>query len=208
MKLTKVLLTAIFVAGVFGVVPVFAQPVVGHFISVGVVGGMGLTDAFSNQTILGVDTSTHLYSRSKDYIVGPSLEVRLPMHLSVEADGLYRPLTQTGTNTVIPLGTYTYSRTINSWEFPALVKYKFPIPLVRPFVEAGPSFRHVGQYFGNLLSEKGFTAGVGADLHLGPVHVDPQVRYTRWGNDSNPTSFAVTPKSNANQAELLLGISF
>src|SRR5258708_1734729 len=129
MKLTKLLLTAIFVAGVPGLVPVFAQPVVGHLISVGVVGGVGLTDAFSNQTILGVDISTHFYSRSKDYIVGPSLEVRLPLHLSVEADGLYRPLIQTTTNTVVPLGTFTYSRTVNSWEFPILAKYHLPFPV-------------------------------------------------------------------------------
>ena len=208
MKLTKLLLTAILVAGAPASVPVFAQPVVGHFISVGVVGGMGVTDAFSNQTIPGAGASTHLYSRAKDYIVGPSLEVRLPMHLSVEADGLYRPLTQTTTNTVASLGTFTTSRTINSWEFPILAKYKFSMPLVSPFVEAGPSFRHLARFYGDLLAKAGFTAGVGADLHLGPLHIDPQIRYTRWGSDSNPTSFAPTPQSNANQAELLLGISF
>src|SRR5258708_39202810 len=31
-------------------------------------------------------------STSKDYIVGPMMELGLPFHLSVEIDGLYRPL--------------------------------------------------------------------------------------------------------------------
>src|SRR5260370_32221195 len=63
-------------------------------------------------------------STSKDYIVGPMMELGLPFHLSVEIDGLYRPLNFTSAavnpdgslNSVLPA-------TVVTWEFPVLAKY-------------------------------------------------------------------------------------
>ena len=52
-------------------ISVFAQPDVGRIVSIGVTGGVGLTDAFSSETTMGVDTFAHSWSGSKDYIVGP-----------------------------------------------------------------------------------------------------------------------------------------
>jgi hypothetical protein len=78
----------------------------GQIFSVGVTGGVGLTDGIENQTIDGY----HFYSYSKDYIVGPMVELNLPLHLSVEADALYRPLSlasyislDNGVNTAVAL---------------------------------------------------------------------------------------------------------
>ena len=198
-------------AAFFTQVPAFAQPDIGHILSVGVTGGLGLTDAFSDRKVMGVDTDTHLFSGSKDYIVGPSLEVHLPLRLSVELDALYRPLHLTITNIVIPRPTpFTTSETRNSWEFPLLVKYRLSVPLVKPFLEAGPAFRTVASFPNDAphLSAAGFAAGAGAELKLGPLRVGPEIRYIRWGSDSRTGLSSFGPQSNLNQAEFLLGISF
>jgi len=69
-----------------------------HF-SFGLVGGASLTDDFGEVTdciILpngGIETfRVRYYSTAKDYIVGTMVELRLLWRLSVEADGLYRPV--------------------------------------------------------------------------------------------------------------------
>lgn len=67
-------------------------------VSAGVKGGVALTDAFENTNLLLGDfypygeITLHSYSDSKDYVVGPFVEVRLPLGFGVEADALYRPL--------------------------------------------------------------------------------------------------------------------
>jgi len=179
-------------------------------ISLGVKGGTSLTDAFSNRTTVGVDTASHTYSQKKDYIVGPMLEVHLPMGVSVEGDALYRPLNLTWDYTVVPLGSTREVHTVNTWEFPILVKYHLPFPIVKPFIEAVPSFRHVSEFGGDTphLSTKGFATGVGVEAKALFVRVAPEFRYTHWGNDSNPSTSFFNPKSNSNQLEFLVGISF
>ena len=139
------------------------------------------------------------------------IELRLPLRFSVEFDALYRPLnltintTNTGNST-----TFAASQTYNSWEFPMLLKYRFDSGPISPYVEAGPSWRTVSfpSAF-NQLSNAGFTAGGGVEFHALHLRVAPEVRYTRWGADSGgPNSSFVSPSSNLNQAELLVGISF
>ena len=187
-----------------------AQPFFGRFVSVGITGGAALTDAFSNETAMGVDTDAHVFSGSKDYIVGPTLELRLPLNLSVEFDALYGPLNLTLVNTVIPLGVFTTRSTVNSWEFPLLAKYRLPAHAARLFLEAGPSFRRVQSFAADSphLSRAGFTAGGGVEFGIARLKIDPELRYTRWGSDSNLNPSVLNPASNANQAELLLGFSF
>jgi len=192
--------------------PVFAQPVIGHFVSFGVIGGVGLTDAFSSQTAMGVDVDTHYFSGSKDYIVGPAIEVHLPLSFSVEVDALYRPLNLTTTNTIVSGGgsTFTNSSTLNSWEFPFLAKYRLPGHLIRPFIEAGPSFRTTQSFPSDSphLARAGFTAGIGVEGKFGPIRIAPGVRYTRWGADSNANLSSFNPQSNVNQVEFLVGLKF
>ena len=192
--------------------PAFAQPVIGHFVSFGVTGGVGLTDAFASQSFMGVDTDSRDFSGSKDYIVGPSIEVHLPLSFSVEVDALYRPLHLTTTNTIISGGgsTFTSSSTRNSWEFPLLAKYRLPGHLIRPFIEAGPSFRTTQSFPSDSphLSRAGFAAGVGVEGKFGPIRIAPGIRYTRWGSDSNGSLSSFSPQSNVNQTEFLVGLKF
>lgn len=200
--------TFLFVSALLAPFSAFAQSP--FPISLGVKGGTSLTDSFSDRTALGVDTNSHTYSQKKDYIVGPMLEVHLPMRVSVEADALYRPLNLTSDYTVVPLGSTRNVRTVNTWEFPILAKYHLPFPIVKPFIEAGPSFRHVSEFSGDSphLSTKGVSAGLGVEVKALFVRVAPEFRYTHWGADSNPSTSSFNPGSNSNQVEFLVGISF
>jgi hypothetical protein len=177
-----------------------------HIFSFGIKGGVPLTDAFSDQTTMGVDLVTHTYSNSRNYVIGPTVELSLPFGFSVEADALYRPLNLVIDNTVVPQPLARSSTDISSWEFPILGKYHFlHTPIVKPYVEAGPTFRHVGAE-GSYLSNSGFALGAGVDLHLLLIRVTPEIRFSRWSGDGAATF--VRPASQLNQAEFLIGISF
>ncbi|HEV2200400.1 MAG TPA: hypothetical protein VGR73_11325 [Bryobacteraceae bacterium] len=182
----------------------WAQP-----FSVGVKGGFPLTDGLSNFHQLEVDVTTHDYSNSKLYIVGPMVEVHLPLSLAIEFDALYRPVNLTTDTQVTPLGPIIHtSKDITTWEFPILGKYRLPLPVVKPYVEAGPSFRKT--YSGlSWLSDKGATIGAGVEVKIRRLRFGPEVRYSRWGSDGQPPpGVAFFPPSKRDQAEFLVGISF
>ena len=170
-------------------------------ISVGVKAGVPLTDAFSTTQTNSANVG---YSDSKNYIVGPMVELRLPFGLGAEADALYRPLnltTAVSTNGVVATSNTNYS----TWEFPILAKYRFPFPIVKPYLEAGPSFRTRSSSL-TYLSNKGITVGAGVDVHF-LLHIAPEFRYTHWGSDSAVSS--ITPvQSKQDQVEFLVGFSF
>jgi hypothetical protein len=60
--------------------------------SFGINGGVPLTDPLTEKTFTGIDTNIRVFSGSKNYLIGPMVELNLPLGLSVEADALYRPL--------------------------------------------------------------------------------------------------------------------
>lgn len=178
-----------------------------HLLSFGIKGSVPLTDAFSDHTSTAVDVITHSFSSSKNYAVGPMVELRLPLGLSVEADALYRPLDLTTDTTVLLRPAIRFSSDLNSWEFPILGKYHFlHVPVVSPYIEAGPIFRAVASA-GSYLSNQGFAIGGGVDIKILLVRVAPEIRYSRWGQDATVTGFLAAP-SNINQAEFLIGVSF
>src|ERR1019366_2736403 len=99
----------------------------GQSLSVGAIGGVRGTDDL---------TGAGATSVSKRYVVGPALEIGLPLGFGVEVDALYRREGyQTG------WGNFAYSvvsgERANSWEFPMLLKYHLPFPKIKPFLEAG-----------------------------------------------------------------------
>ncbi len=180
----------------------------GQMLSYGVRGGAPLTGAYSS------GNSVQVISGSKGYLVGPMLELHLPFGLGLEADALYRPLpdlVQVNQNTVESLSSNS-----GSWEFPILAKYHFlPLPIVKPYIDAGPSFRTVSGNEGNF-STAGFTLGAGVEVKLLRLRVEPEFRYIRWGADKTPgygqsipagPSAAPVP-SNQNQVEFLVGLAF
>ena len=175
---------------------VLAQP-----ISIGVRGGVPFTGGFKNFTEPGI-AFVQIDSTSKLYIVGPMVELHLPLGLSVEADALYHPIQQT-----VTVGNIvSSSENIALWEFPVLAKYHFPFPVIKPLIEAGPSFRHVRfDYFSNA----GFTFGAGVEIKLGHLRIEPEIRYTRWGGDAAPgRGVGFNSPSQLNQAAFLVGLTF
>lgn len=191
-------------------------------LSLGIRAGVPLTDFFDS-----VNSGNFVVTSSTNrYIVGPSLELRLPGGFGLEVDALYRRFNY-NSNLV---DVFTNNRTTgNAWEFPLLAKYRFPTPLIKPYVDAGLAFDTlsgvkqtvVSTLPGNRVttstnsspadlknsSTKGFVIGFGADIHAVVLHISPEIRYTRWGsshfNISNGTAI-----SNQNQAEFLVGITF
>jgi Outer membrane protein beta-barrel domain len=183
--------------------PAFSQ----NLFSVGIKGGVPLSDAFSNHSVMGVDTFVRSFTDSKNYAIGPFAELHLPFGFAIEADALYRPLDLVAESTVLPEPTTRSAFSINSWEFPILGKYHFlHAPVINPYVEAGPIFRHVGSK-ASYLSNAGFAIGGGVDVKVLRVRVTPELRYSRWGSDATVLGFVTYP-SNLNQTEFLIGLSF
>jgi len=190
----------------------FGQSSGSHF-SFGVVGGAALTDAFGHDStgfIIGPNgiepTLSRSYSTLKDYAIGPMIEVGLPWRgLSVEIDALYRPMNLTMA-AVGPDGSLNSisPATVVTWELPALVKYRFGSRPLKPFIEAGPSFRVAGNLNGAAPSTYGGTAGLGVEAQLGKLRIAPVVRYIHWAADPDYAG----SRTKRNQVELLVGLSF
>jgi hypothetical protein len=100
---------------------VLAQPV-----EVGVEGGIRTTD----------DLGGNISSESKRYMVGPTVDIRLPKRFSMEVDALYQRFGFTGYYYAGDSFGTVRERT-NSWEFPVILKYRLPIRLMHPFVGIG-----------------------------------------------------------------------
>ena len=178
-----------------------------HILSFGIKGGVPLTDIVQDKTFTSVDVVTHVFSNSKNYAIGPMVELNLPFGFSVEADFLYRPLNLATETTVIPRPLTRISEDIHSAEFPILGKYRFlHTPVLKPYVEAGPIFRYVAAR-ASYLSNAGFAIGGGIELKLLLLKLSPEIRFSRWGSDA-ARSFVNAPPSNLNQAEFLIGLSF
>jgi len=195
-------------------------------LSIGAIGGIRITDDIrsSGQT-KGADpgrpvVSGGTTSESRRYVVGPAIEVGLPFRLALEFDALYRPegyrsdVYVSSTARILPGGGPIAGNTrsrerADSWEFPILLKYKIPLPVIAPYVEAGYAHRiirgsidanefvHLVQTFQpldvqidfptqqsstNWRDSQGVVSGLGVQFTFGHWLVSPEVRYTRWNN--------------------------
>jgi hypothetical protein len=161
----------------------------GRKLMVGALGGFDLTGAFP---------AKGGYASVRSKFVGVLAESGLSKSLSLEVDALYHPLS---------LSEMQHA-TVLTWEFPVLVKYRFPARGVAPFVELGPSFRSTGNLSGTNPSHYGVTAGAGVETRQRWLAISPAIRFTRWRADpmgvvNGPDTFTIR-----NQAELLVGFSF
>jgi hypothetical protein len=200
--ITRKLLTALLLTASAAL----AQP-----FSIGIKAGVPMTGGLSDFSEAGIDVVTHTFSHSKQYIIGPMVELHLPLSLSIEADALYRPVNLSSDVQIAPgPGPIIHSsQNVSTWEFPALGKFRFPLlPILKPYVEAGPSFRKPGSGL-SWFSNYGGTIGGGVELKLLRLRIAPEVRYTRWGSDDHPPPGVVFfPPSKQDQAEFLVGLSF
>jgi opacity protein-like surface antigen len=202
-----------------GVITAFSQP-----FSIGVKGGVPIND-FVNGTSTAGNVLTTTTNR---YIVGPEIELNLPKGFGIEFDALYRHYNFQGAGVS---GTTTAINT-GAWEFPLLAKYRLPIPVVHPFIDGGVSWDHLtatGVTASNVFPGTntgpgatnntvfGYVAGAGIEVHASAVRIEPEIRYTRWGDQHFISSNGVSTggvtsgsafSSNQNQLELLVGLTF
>lgn len=178
--------------------------------------GVPFTDVINAGDNPGVLANT----QTQRYILGPSVEVKLPFRLSVEGDVLYERF-HIQSNLLSNAGSVVSAAstaTSNQWEFPILAKYRFTGGTIRPYVGAGASFRHIadigrlssfvqGTNPGNSVSE-GFVFAGGIQFRLFVLKLSPELRFTRWGSNNIYDGFGNILKTSQNQGEFLLGITF
>lgn len=183
-----------------------------HF-GFGIKGGVPMTD-FVNATGQSGSTVSYLVNTDR-YVVGPMVELRLPFGLGIEVDALYRHYGFDAT------GALTGSTTTGAWEFPLVAKYRFKTPVVHPYVEAGVAWDKLSGLTQTISSatkitstsqlNKNVTHGIvfggGVEVKALVIHIAPEIRFTRW-NDQHFLDPAGLIKSNLNQAEFLVGITF
>ncbi len=166
-------------------------------------------------------------SDTKRYIIGGTAELRLPAGLGIEFDALYRRLNYTGNSLLVDVFESS-ATTGNAWEFPLLLKYRFPTRIIRPYVDAGVAWdtltgvsstitRTINRVTSssstsnpaelNKTTTTGFVVGGGVDIHAIFLHISPEIRYTRWGS-RHLSDVNGLLRSNQNQGEFLLGITF
>lgn len=168
-------------------------------------------------------------SESKRYVIGPMVDLKLPLGFGVEVDALYRRVGfRTGNGGF--WGSYQNNYRANSWEFPMLLKYRLPIPVVKPYAEVGYAPRHISGSFtgvgemvdiptGNRTPYRtsgewkpevshGLVAGGGVELGGRHLRVAPEVRFTRWNNDPINLygSQGYSVSAARNEVEVLVGI--
>ncbi len=205
---------------VIALTPAFA--VAGDAVSVGVKGGVPITDAFDAAR----GTTSEYFTDTKRYLVGPTVEFHLPWRFSIEVDALYKRLgyQYQATGPVV-----TSSTVANSWEFPVLAKFEILPGPVRPFVDLGASFRHLsgirqirqtvsGATFDrvelnnavefNKRNDVGLAGGFGIAFKMGPVRISPEFRYTRWGGENFRDPIGALLRMNRNQGDFMLGLTF
>jgi opacity protein-like surface antigen len=195
-----------------------SMPAVAQSISFGVKAGTPVTDGFqvNNQT----SNPASYNDDTPRYTIGPVFELHLPHHFSVNAEALYKPLRYD----YFPFGFQSFraETTASSWEFPVLVR-RYITTGIRPFVNGGISFSHItsssitftnGNFqttdnAADLVSKgnHGFVAGAGLDYQKGPIHFQPEIRYTRWQH-ANFASADGMLSSNLNSIEILFGVTF
>jgi hypothetical protein len=164
----------------------------------GVKGGFPFTDVLETGTISNSPGAS--LSRSSDYLIGPVAELRIPFGFAVEVDGIYHPaeyhLTANGITTTIPA---------HAWEIPYLAKFRFPIPLLKPFISGGGAYRTFTDLPNNVTtSNNAFVLGGGLELRISRLRLSGELRWLRWGSPSSNTAVRLSQ----NQGEVLFGFVF
>ena len=170
-----------------------AQPV-----GAGLKVGVPLTDALKVQNFPTAAPLAPFLADTSNFTIGPFVELRLPLRMSVEADALYRKYSFR--NAGVPSST-------SSWEFPVVLKHRFLAGPVKPYFEGGFSFSRLSDirtFSINHLSNYGVVAGGGVELSALFLKVAPEVRYTGWAL----RGFDGPAQSRRNQVAFLVGFGF
>ncbi|MCZ2146266.1 MAG: PorT family protein [Bryobacterales bacterium] len=195
-----------FVTGISYAAPIRHGRLWNGRLGLGVIGGLPLTGGFEEMR------RPERLDEARGYAVGLAAELKLSRRLSIELDGLYRPLRAHSYGAVFVQGELVpgesaFEFTVLTWQLPVPAKYRFrPDARVRPVIEAGPSFRAAGNVNGYNPSRYGFTAGGGIEMHHKTMKISPVARYTRWAKD--PPGAVRSASTASNQVELLCSFIF
>jgi hypothetical protein len=142
--------------------------------------GVGVKGGFPPTNLLEPGSGSTQLSRNDNYIVGPVGEMRLPFGLAIEGGALYRGTSYDVTHNG-GTGTATSVKSA-SWEFPYLGKFRFPIPLIKPFVVAGGAYRTFTDLPAGITpTHNGVVGGAGLELRIRRFRFSAEGRYLRWG---------------------------
>ena len=162
---------------------------------------------------------------------GPTVELHLPHRFSLEFDALYRNYQRNTTSSfqLAPnVNSYLASTAnkTNAWDFPILLKYRFQVGSLHPFISGGYGFTHESSHGSYKFSctgpigscrpadypselgagtsrsshnERGPVAGLGLDFRRGPITITPEFRFSR-------ATYGAYPQDNRFTA--LVGFSF
>ena len=187
---------------VFGLLAQSDRPV---SVSAGFKVGSPLNDPSSRISLF----TTYTQSR---WTGGPTVELHLPYRFSVEFDALYRN-NRTNYSAPFRLGpdvnafTTTSLQKTNTWDFPLLLKRRFQVGSLRPFVSAGYFWSHESSKTSTLYScsgpqgscrpsdypgpdprggqfhfsttQRGPAAGAGIEFTTRYVTISPELRFSR-----------------------------
>jgi hypothetical protein len=164
----------------------------------GVKGGVPFTDVLEASG--AINTSNAILKRSNDYLIGPVAELRIPFGFAIEVDGLYR-----GTEYDLTTNNIPANLNAHAWEIPYLAKFRFPIPLLKPFVSAGGAYRTFTDLPQTITpTHDAFVLGGGVELRISKLRLSGELRWLRWGSPSNTNIVRLTQ----NQGEVLFGAVF
>ena len=184
-----------------------------HF---GVEAGVPLTNTLSASSFSLSPKNGYLLvdsfsSNTKRLLIGPTLRVDLPFGFGVQVDALYQRINyehygSEGFRTAGGFVAFSHN-TADRWQFPLLIQYSLRLPVIKPFVEARPSFSYIANGhnlrmrfddapFDNFSTSSqsnhlielrhstvaGVTMGLGTDLHPRFLHIRPEFRYVRWAS--------------------------
>jgi hypothetical protein len=108
--------------------------------------------------------SEGLYGTKNDshWTGGPTVELRLPYRFSIEADALFRTRRASSSYPLqLAADTAAYLSSNNSksniWDFPLLVKYRFDVLGLHPFVSAGYEWSRASSTYSSIIQCMGTT---------------------------------------------------
>jgi hypothetical protein len=201
------------------VIPALAQP-----LEIGIRGG------FRPTSQLAVPLQGFADSESRPYLVGPMAQLNLPRGFAVEVDALYSPFGYSTSYRDFFGDSYTSRDRANSWQFPVLVKYRFQLAGMHPYVLLGWDPEHAtgatktsallvsNPYDINYTltyqqysaadqygTNHGAVGGVGMEFGWRHVRVIPEARYVRWKDSMYPYYGVRGPR---NEVQLMVGVAW
>ena len=139
----------------------------------GVKGGVPFTEVLEAVGVLPPLTSL---KTSSDYLIGPVAELRIPFGFAVEVDGIYRKAQYN-----LTINNVTTTVNASAWEIPYLGKFRFPIPLLKPFVSAGGAYRTFTNLPSNATpTHNAFVAAGGLELRIRRLRLSGEARWLHW----------------------------